>query len=225
MQWGAGSKHSNFPTFPKVSRNRRNDKIPWIRKVSRNRRNDQTPWKVIISRDFVVLLFLDTFWNVVSINRRNDQILWIRIVSINRRNNKIVWIRKVVPFRYRQLLLYINPPTPPQIAWCLVENWSSGPSTAETTSSSASRSVASATNASSSPDSWTACRIIIFPIVLQRNGQIIKSAITSCLHIWVTIYEAAVDLQREEQLLLILQKVQMICLNNSTHYAEHLLKF
>ena len=30
-------------------------------KVSRNRRNDQIPWKVIISRDFVVLLFLDTF--------------------------------------------------------------------------------------------------------------------------------------------------------------------
>ena len=28
--------------------------------VSRNRRNDQIPWKVIISRDFVVLLFLDT---------------------------------------------------------------------------------------------------------------------------------------------------------------------
>ena len=33
----------------------------WIRKVSKNRRNDPIPWKVIISRDFVVLLFLDTF--------------------------------------------------------------------------------------------------------------------------------------------------------------------
>ena len=27
-------------------------------------------------------LFLDTFWNVVSINRRNDKISWIRKVSI-----------------------------------------------------------------------------------------------------------------------------------------------
>ena len=32
-----------------------------IRKVSINRRNDQIPWKGIISRDFVVLLFPDTF--------------------------------------------------------------------------------------------------------------------------------------------------------------------
>ena len=46
--------------YSKVSWNRRNDKIPWIWKVSRNKRNDQIPWKVIISRDFVVLLFLDT---------------------------------------------------------------------------------------------------------------------------------------------------------------------
>ena len=45
----------------KVSRNRRNDKIPWVRKVSGNRRNDNILWKVIISRDFFVLLFPDTF--------------------------------------------------------------------------------------------------------------------------------------------------------------------
>ena len=37
--------------------------------VSRNRRNNQIPWKVIISRDFVVLLFLDTF-NTESVKKQ-----------------------------------------------------------------------------------------------------------------------------------------------------------
>ena len=91
-----------FQPFPKVSRNRRNNKISW---------------KVIIWRDFVVSLFQDTFeyrkclktgeltkffeyfkgcccftvsrrfWKrKLSGNRRNDQITWIQNASRNRRN-------------------------------------------------------------------------------------------------------------------------------------------
>ena len=76
----------NLPTFQFSNllafQNSRINKILWIQKVSRNSRNYQIPWKFTILRDFVVLMFLDTFSNVVSINRRNDQIPWIRGVSL-----------------------------------------------------------------------------------------------------------------------------------------------
>ena len=84
-----------FQPFPKVSRNRRNNKISW---------------KVIISRDFVVSLFLDTFeygkcpetgdltkffeyfkgFCRFTVSRH----FWIRKVSINMRNDQILWTQK-----------------------------------------------------------------------------------------------------------------------------------
>ena len=84
-----------FQPFPKVSRNRRNDKIPWIRKVSGNRRNNKIPWKNHYFQGFCFTVSRHFWIWKVSGYRRKDQIPWIPNVSINRKSDQILWIRNV----------------------------------------------------------------------------------------------------------------------------------